>query len=293
MQAPKGYSVRIFMPEGDATGVRIIGKSHWTGQGTVFTRELAHQALDDELLARAGVYILWGEDDDGGLPHVYVGESGKADERLRTHSSHKDPTSWSKGVVFISTDNSLNKAHALHIEAQLCDLADRAKRCQLQNTQKPRPPTLSDADKADAEAFLSDILLCLPIIEVSFFEKLAARPNKADDLEFKGKGTDAIGYESAGKFVVRKGAIGVGDDDLVDSMPKGANRLRQDLISRSALKANNGAYELMEDFPFNSPSQAAAVLAGASYNGRDHWKNKDGKSLNEIELSRLRSAATD
>ena len=268
------------MPEGNAAGVRIIGKSHWTGQGTEFPRELVHQALDDEFYARAGVYILWGEDDEGGLPNVYVGESGKADERLRTHSSQNDPNSWSKGIVFVSTDNSLNKAHALHIEARLCELANRAKRCQLRNTQNPKPPILSAADLADAEAFLFDVLLCLPIIGASFFEKPR---NKTEALKFTEKKADGRGYESAGDFVVLEGSIGVGDSDLADSMPQGSRRLRQDLIHKGVMVAQNGAFRFDDDFPFNSPSQAASVLGGANYNGRDHWKNEHGNSLNEIE----------
>ncbi len=40
MEEPVGYSVRIFMPQGQPDGVRIVSKSHWSGQGIVFPRQL-------------------------------------------------------------------------------------------------------------------------------------------------------------------------------------------------------------------------------------------------------------
>lgn len=51
-------------------------------------------------------------------------------------------------------------------------------------------------------------------------------------------------------------------------------------------KINNDLYEFTDDYIFNSPSYAAAAIAGGSENGRRQWKY-NGKNLNDMELEEL------
>ncbi|MEC8884459.1 MAG: DUF4357 domain-containing protein, partial [Bacteroidota bacterium] len=39
---------------------------------------------------------------------------------------------------------------------------------------------------------------------------------------------------------------------------------------------------------FSSPSAAAAVILGYSVNGRNVWKNENGKSIKEIEQNEIK-----
>ena len=53
--ANRPYSIKIFLPHGDPDGLRIIGKSNWTGTGVVFNRtpflrKLFYKLLDLLLL---------------------------------------------------------------------------------------------------------------------------------------------------------------------------------------------------------------------------------------------------
>ena len=80
------------------------------------------------------------------------------------------------------------------------------------NDNDPQMPALSDADKADAELYLADMLLCLPIVGVSFFEKPrreTAGKSRELFLSSKSKGIRAYGYEAAGGFVVLAGSQAV------------------------------------------------------------------------------------
>ena len=43
----KPFSIRIFLPDGTADGVRIIEKSNWTGVGLVVPRSLVPEAKKD------------------------------------------------------------------------------------------------------------------------------------------------------------------------------------------------------------------------------------------------------
>jgi hypothetical protein len=274
-----GFSVRIFIPSGEPEGLRIVEKSNWTGQGVIFPRSLISEARKRPDLARTGVYVLWGPSESGQLPRVYVGEGDGVMSRLDQHARNKD--FWTHAVVFISKDQNLNKAHVQHLEARLVALASDAKRCELDNGNVPQFPALSEADKADAESFLADVLLCLPIVGVNVFEKSAARGSKGRDLFIRAKGIEARGVDSAEGFVVRAGSTVVKKE--VPSIPDNVASLRRALIERGVLADEGEFFRLPQDYTFSSPSLAAAVVLARSANGRTNWKDASGRTLKEIQ----------
>ena len=68
-------------------------------------------------------------------------------------------------------------------------LAREANRCILDNGNEPTPPNMSEMDVAEAEGFLDEVLLCLPILGVNVF----AKPEKAQRKQerFYLRGADA------------------------------------------------------------------------------------------------------
>ena len=279
MSEPLGFSVRIFIPSGDPEGPRVIEKSNWTGQGLVFPRSLFAEVRHREELKRTGVYILWGPGRSSQLPRVYVGEGDVLQPRLDNHAKGKD--FWTHGAVFTSKDQSLNKAHVQYFEAKLVQLADEAKRCELDNGNVPQIPSLSDVDRADSELYLADILLCLPVVGVSFFEKPRESGRKAQDLFLNAKGVQARGFEEAGGFVVRADSHAVKTE--TPSIHPYLSELRKALLNQGILKATGTTYQLVQDYIFSSPSTAAGVLLGKSSNGRTEWKDVKGRTLKKIQ----------
>lgn len=279
MTITKGFSVRIFIPSGEPEGLRIVEKSNWTGQGLVFPRAQYAEARKRPELSRTGVYVLWGTGETGQLPRVYVGQSDVVQPRLDQHSKQKD--FWTHAAVFTSKDQNLNKAHVRYLEARLVELAAEAKRAELDNGNVPQRPTLSEADAADAEAFLGDLLLCLPIVGVNLFEKAKADTSKAHDLILKGKRIEARGQDAAEGFVVRAGSQAVKEE--VPSLPGVIKELRRALVDRGVLEEAGDSYRLTQDYAFSSPSAAACVLLGSPTNGREVWKDADGRTLKKIQ----------
>ena len=155
----QGFSVRLFIPSGQPESLRIIEKSNWNGQGLFFPRSNHGEAQKREEIGRTGVYILWEPGELNDIPRAYVGESDDLATRLK---QHEDKEFWTHAVAFSSKDQRLNKAHVQYLEAKLVGIAREAKRCKLENSAIPHLPTLAEADVADAELFLSDVLLCLP-----------------------------------------------------------------------------------------------------------------------------------
>lgn len=274
-----GFSVRIFIPDGEPQGLRIIEKSNWTGRGFLFPRSLYSDVRDRDELARTGVYLLWAPSESEQLPRAYIGEGDTLRPRLDSHAKEKD--FWTHGIAFTSKDQNLNKAHVQYLEARLVRLAKEAKRCNLDNANTPNLPSLSEADKADAELYLADMLLCLPIVGVSFFEIPRAPEEQSQALLLRGKGILARGYEDAGGFVVLSGSQAVKEE--APSLQSYASNLRATLLSQGLLEDVGSVYRLVQDYVFSSPSTASSALLGNSSNGRDDWKDSKGRSLNEIQ----------
>ncbi len=208
--------------------------------------------------------------------------------RLEQHARYKN--FWTHAIVFASKDQNLNKAHVQYLEARLVQLASEAKRAELDNGNLPQPPTLSEADAADAEAFLRDMLLCLPIMGVTFFEKASAEPVLGERVLYleSTRGTITIkarGVESSGGFIVLTGSEAFKDE--VPSIPKHLQGLRESLVNAGVLKDEGEIYRLTQSYSFNSPSTAAGVLLGRSVNGLTQWKDKSGRTLKQIRDEQL------
>lgn len=285
MAVSRGFSVRIFIPSGEPEALRIVEKSNWTGQGLVFPRAQFAEVRKRPELKRTGVYMLWGPGETGHLPRVYVGEGDGVLLRLDQHAKQKD--FWTHAAVFTSKDQNLNKAHVQYLEARLVNLASEAKRAELDNNNLPQTPALSEADAADAEGFLGDLLLCLPVVGVNLFEKAKAGTAKTRDLILKAKGIEAHGVDSSEGFIVRAGSQAVLKE--VRSIHNYLIELRKSLLAQGVLKPSEAGYALTQDYTFNSPSHAAGVLLGRTANGRIEWKNANGKTLKEIQAAEASS----
>lgn len=279
MNSRQAYVIKIYLPDGDPDGLKIIEKSNWNGSGLVIPRALFSQGRQRREIGRAGIYVLIGPSEHSGLPLVYIGEGDPIRPRIEQQASKKD--FWTTAFAFTSKDENLNKAHVQYLEAQLVQLASQAKRCELDNANVPQLPSLSEADVAEARAFLTDMLLCFPVLGVGVFEKTAAAAPKAKELILKGKGIEARGFESAQGFVVLSGSRAVREE--VPSIQIYQTALRRALIDRGVLKQDAEDYVLTQDYTFASPSTAAAVLLGRSANGRLEWKTKDGRTLKGLQ----------
>jgi hypothetical protein len=163
------FTIRIFVPDGDPEGVRIIDRMNWTGLGIVFPREKWPITKQRSEFSRPGVYILTGyrsaEDE---LPTIYIEEGDILRNRIDSHFQNKD--FWDRGIVFTASNNCLNKAHVRWLESALVAQASQVKGCILDNGTEPQQVGLSDAERADTEGFLREVLQILPLVGLRAFE---------------------------------------------------------------------------------------------------------------------------
>ena len=178
---PKPFTFRIFVPEGNPEGLRIFDKLNWTGKGLIFPRKDWDKIKSREEFSQLGVYILHGyegnqssENDD--LPTIYIGQGDNIGNRIANHYQRKD--FWNSCMVFVSTNNGLNRAHITWLEYALIIKAMETNRSILSNVSIPNEPRLTEADKADTESFFGEINQILPLAGIHVFEhpKSVTRP---------------------------------------------------------------------------------------------------------------------
>jgi hypothetical protein len=137
-------------------------------------------------------------------------------------------------VFFGTKDHGLNKAHVQHLKARLYELAKAAKQCNLEIVQFRSPPALSEANRADNESFLEDVLGVLPLVGLSVFETVkSAAPADTQLFYNTGKGVSATGYEDARGFVICKGS-GVCPDET-RSIQQWLQTMRKDLTANGVV----------------------------------------------------------
>lgn len=163
------FTIRIFVPDGDPEGIRIIDRMNWTGLGIVFPRSRWQEVKQRSEFTRTGVYILVGyKGQDDELPTLYIGQADGVKNRIDSHFQSKDFWDW--GIVFVSNSGGLNRAHVTWLEYALVDQATKTKRCHLDNGNAPQEPALTEAEKADTKGFLKEILQILPLVGLRAFE---------------------------------------------------------------------------------------------------------------------------
>jgi len=162
------FTIRVFVPDGDPEGVRIIDRMNWTGAGLAFPRAKWSDIKGRTEFSRTGVYILVGKVEEDDLPTLYIGQGDGVRNRIESHIQNKDFWDW--GVVFVSPSGGLNRAHVTWLEYALIARANETKRCHLDNGNAPQEPALTEAERADIQGFLKEILQILPLVGLRAFE---------------------------------------------------------------------------------------------------------------------------
>lgn len=251
------------------------------------------RALARDELAKPGVYVLTAAAGAEGAQRVYVGQTNDLQKRLKQQLK-KD--FWEDFVAFSSSNTSVHRAIAEYLESRLISLAKAAKQWVVENDQAPPLPQLPEALQADAEGFLAEMLIILPLLDIDAFEDAASQvrgpsadmTNAAPELVLRERGADARGREVADGFVVLQGSRARRDE--VGSIYDHLSELRRQLVERGVLVVEGDGLAFTQDYRFTSPSKAAGVLVGSSANGLQAWKDLRGTTLKALRDARARTA---
>jgi len=275
-----GKSIKMFLIDGDPSGRLTCELSNWTGLAYRIPRTEVKKCGDRSNLNSTGVYMLFGRNDDD-KEAVYIGEAEEVYTRLQSHLREKD--FWNEVIVFISKDENLNKAHIKYIENKLYEKAKAANRYDVLNGNIPPMPSISEADRAEMDEFISNLEMLVNMLGHKLFVEIKDTSETNDDeiLYIKGaRDANAKGFQTQEGFVVLQGSRVA--SSVVNSYSERLEAKRNDLIRTQKVLIQNGEFVVMEDLLFSSPSLAADIVMGRSANGLTEWKNKYGTMLKDL-----------
>ena len=290
----RGKSIRIYLKDGNVTGI----KQAEVLNHTIFAFSCPRNKLPDlnkyfqKESNRPGVYFLFGDDDLVGFS-VYIGEAENVWERLRNHDTKKD--FWNEVILITSKDENLTKGHVKFLESRLVNIAIQASRYELINSAIPNLSSLPLSDKDSMEDFIDNIRLLVGTLGHKFLEPpINSEKPEVDispptlintnssisnlELEIKSRNLEAKALQTDEGIVVLEGS------EISETYTPGSySLLREKLIAENIITFVGDKYIFTKKHLFNSPSAAGAVIVGYNVNGRNLWKDKNGKSLKEIE----------
>lgn len=279
----KSATIKLFLPFGDAKGVRTGEISNWSGKAVAAPRSELEYFLAREELGKPGVYLLLGVDPDSGKAMAYIGEAESVTDRVK---QHKAKDFWNSVVAFVSKDENLTKSHIRYLEGRLIQLASSVGRYVVTNSQGSGAK-LPESDLNDMEVFLERIAQLLPVLGSELLTPVVAAPSAQEPqavLTCKMKGATATGIRTPNGFVVFKGSTAV--KQLRESAKTSGAwiiTLRDQLLQNGSLLEQGEFFAFTKDVEFSSPSAAAAIIHAGNAAGPIAWKNSEGKTLKEIE----------
>jgi len=216
--------------------------------------------------------------------------------------------------VLVSNDENLTGSHARYVEACLISKAANNPRWDLPNVQHPSnlgklplPQRVAMDEFVDQAVTLAGALGCdifRALRGPAVDRRLAAEPSNAqqaparlrtnpDDIfTFRGEGFTAEMYIStSGEFVVTQGSRA--RLRTTPTVPKGTVTMRETLTKHGVLKEDSEALIFNSDYMFPSVSSAAALVTGASANGRISWRLPDGRTYADWEESQTADMTAD
>lgn len=279
-----GKTIRLFLLGGNTNSLVIAELSNWTGVGIKVPRIKVKEYNTRAEFQKAGVYILFGKDNNN-QDAAYIGEAEIIADRLNSHLATKE--FWNEVVFFTSKDKYLNKASVKYLEHRLHDTAIKAGRVKLLNGNTPTRSELSEAEQAELEEFLSNIKLLTSTLGHKLFDAIEDTLEKTADKVTQlfycknAAGANATGSPSTEGFIVFKDSMFL--KEHMTSVNESIRLEKAKMIEDGYFSIEGELLRLTRHYTFTSSSRAAAMVLGRSSNGRTEWKTEIGIMLKQLE----------
>jgi len=287
-----GKSIRVYLADGVATGIKHAEIVNWTGQAISCPRKRINELKEWPESKSPGVYFLLGDDPEKDLPLVYIGESENVHNRLSSHAVKKE--FWREVVFFTNKDENLTKAHIRYLESRLVQHANSVNRIEIENGNSPQLPTIPRSDRDSMEEFIDNVRVLMGVLGHKFLEPISSgnvgSESEADKskvrtqdipltLNYRKLNAQALLTDEG--VVVLKGSEAL--NQIKDVLTPGYKKIKLALIDSGRFIEKEEKLVLQEDYLFNSPSAAAGILIGRPVNGRTIWKTDEGLTIAELE----------
>lgn len=275
-----GKTIQIYLPDGNPRGLKIAEITSRTVQAVLIPRSLLEDATQRDELKNVGVYLLFGNNET--KPQVYIGEAEECLIRIKQHNKGKD--FWTHAMAFVSKTHYFTKTHIKFLEWLCCEVAIKANRFALENTNLPTKPHVSESVEADLYDNFETMQILASTLGFPVFDEIK-KPKNQELIFCKGKDAYAEGEYTEDGITVFAGS----KCNLVESKTAGSwiEGMRNDLKEAGVLLEKDDVWIFTKDHIFSSPSASAAVVLARRANGWIEWKFKDGKTLDEVKRQQI------
>jgi len=272
-------TIQIFLPDGSPTSIREAEITNRLVKAILFPRNKTEEVAKRPIVHYTGIYFLFGED-DGVKPLVYIGEGEVCFDRIKEH--HKNKDFWTHGIIVTTKTNEYTKTDGKFLEYLSLKTAKGNGRFKIENSTGSKEPSLSESKKHDLLDNFETIKVLLATLGYSLFEgNVEKSTDKNDDLFIHFKGLTAKGSYIDEGFKIYKGSEA--RKNHAASFRNTQLILRERLLNDKILEIRNGKIVFLQDHIFPSPSAASDMIKANSSNGWIEWKNKEGKTLDELK----------
>lgn len=285
----------MFLIDGEVTGIIKCTLSNWTGVIYKIPRiQLADLKSRDEM-KQSGIYFLFGRDEEKQKDITYIGQATTRKNgegvllRVQEHTRDSHADYFNDVIILTTQNNSFGPTEISYLENKFTQLAKDAGRFIVKNGNEPNSGNVTEEKQSELDEVVENTLMIVGTLGYRVFVPMTKKTEK--DLPYdqstflylkrkskkSNKVIEARCERTSEGFVVLEGSqIEVIDSNVI---PISLQKLRKELIDTNVIK--DGI--LQEKQLFSSPSYAAAFVLGMNTNGRIDWKNKDGKTLKELE----------
>lgn len=275
----RGKTIQVFLTDGSPRGIKLAEITSNIEQAIFIPRSKMNEANNRSEVSRPGIYFLFGNNGDNTKPMVYIGQSRNCLERIKTHDQKKD--FWNYAVLITSKTESFTQTHIEYLEELAVEKAKEANRYATENVKNIKKFKVPETLEADLLDNFDTIKILLSTLSFPLFETIEKEEKSKEILYCKGKEALAEGEYKEDGFVVFKGSKA--NKELAPGCNTTIRKLRANLIDRKVLVENGDVYVFQENEMFNSPSSAAAQVLARNANGWIEWKDKKGKTLDELK----------
>lgn len=273
-------TIQIFLPDGSPRSIKIAEITNRVVKAILIPRNQLDNAEKRKEVSNVGLYFLFGESDEAAKPLVYIGEAENCLVRLKQHNREKE--FWNHAVVIVSRIGTFTKAHVRYLEYLSVKTAKVVNRFKAENGTAPAKPFITEPMEADLLDSFETIKILLSTLGYPLFDSINKKEVSKKEIFFiNAKGIKAEGDLIDDGFVVFKGSEA--STQITPSCHDYIKRSRLTLLKESILKEAEDKLIFLENYVFSSPSMAAAVVQARNANGWKDWKNKNGKTLDEIK----------
>ena len=291
----RSKNINMFLMDGEVTGKIKSTLSNWTGVIYKIPRiQLADLKSRDEM-KQSGIYFLFGRDEDKQKNITYIGQATNRKNgegvllRVQEHTRDSHADYFNDVIILTTQNNSFGPTEISYLENKFTQLAKESGRYIVKNGNEPNPGNVTEEKQSELDEVVENVLMIVGTLGYRVFIPMTTKVdqqarNEVEQylyLKRKMKKSDQIIEAKCERttegFVVLEGS----QVEMIDSpaIPTSLKELRKELIKANVIKGGI----LQEKQLFSSPSYAAAFVLGMNTNGRMDWKDKDGKTLKELE----------